>query len=337
MNAAPEHTQHQPYVGYFASIVLAIICADWMATYLVTQAGELLQRQTSAAWQVNIAAGLFLGIVLANPIGTVVSHGSVFFAALRFATGFGIGMAIQISIFTPMAGEGMSNFLFLLMAGLAQPITKLLVQLWSYLNSFDMHPLIRLLNASDRLFFVTLMGVSFAGFSVYVSQPTQILTILGLVLALLVGHVALQESKVDPLDEPEKADHLAWLALVPEDVVVDTGADAVARVKTIAFTLLPGAMLFGGMTRLAVDFLMLVYPDLNVDVSRPMETIQNLGLVAASGLAVILFGMMAVLGFGIFALRLIGHYKHWSHWRLRDTYLRMIRLLYFRPIGQYWS
>jgi len=339
MTAAPEKEPHEPFVGYFASIVLALVCSAWLAGILLDQFSIIAAVELSQTWRVNFTAGLFLGIAAANPVGTFIAKTSRRRAVLRFALGFFAGAWIQALVFTPFAGDGLSNIMFLMLAGSAVPASLFLDWFRDHLEKTN-HALTRrtaryggrLLNISDRLTFVTLMAVSFAGFWAYTTNIAQVLTVLGAVLGGLVLFVARREPHGEFADDPENAEYQAWLALDPEIPVIDPKQDVIDRLKRIATTLLPAAILFGGMTRLALDFLTVVYPDLTLDISKPMEALQNFGIVAVSGLAAVLFGMMAALGLCILILRLVGTLQNWSSGHFQENYIYLVRLMYFRPL-----
>ena len=192
----------------------------------------------------------------------------------------------------------------------------------------------RVLKSSDRLLFVGMMVLSFLMFWAVSANVVQVTVVIATILVGLVTYVARREVDCDYEDDPEDAEYLAWLALDPEIPVEDTKQDALDRVKRITFTLLPGAILFGGMTRLAQKFLGQIYPNLRMDMSQPLEALQNMGIVAVSGLAAVFFGMMAALGLCILILRLVGAVRNWSAAHLRENYVYLTRLMYFRPASR---
>ncbi len=344
MNAAPDKNSPDPFVGYFASIVLALVISNFMAAFMIGQLSELLKADISYAWQVNLAAGLFLGISALNPVGELIGRTSLRRAVIRFVVGFSIGLITQFAVFTPMAGEAMSRFLFLLIVAIALPLSIIISKIQAKLEELNLdlfarprRVLEKVLGASDRLLFISFMALSFTGFWFFVSGPVQLMVVLGTVLAVLVIYVARREVHYDSLDDTERTNHEAWLALFPDETDDDEKFKLTDRLKVIIFTLVPGAVLFGGMTQLAVEFLTLVYPNLGIDLAKPVEAIQSLGIFTASGLAVILFGMAALLGFAIFSLRIVGLMKSWTEEHLRENYIYMIRLMYFRPIQKYWD
>lgn len=345
MHAALQTQSRNRFVGYFGSVGLALISSGWLAGLLVDQFTGTTGRALNDVWQTNIAAGLFLGTAAADPIGALISRTPLLRVWVKFVLGIVAGVAMQVMVFTPFAGDSMSKFLLLLLAGLAVPASILFGWIRSMLERAGFAPvrfvsnlLFRILNWSDRLMFVSLMAVSFVMFGHYTNSIPQILTVLGFVLTVLTYAVARRKYSDDDAVDREEADYLAWLALDPEQPDVSPVQEVASRLKHIAISIVPGAILFAGMTRLTHEFLWYIYPDMSVhiDLQKPLELLQNIAIFTASGLAAILFGMLFALGICMLNLRLVGAVKNWTDAQLRDNYVSIIRLLYFRPIGKYW-
>lgn len=345
MKAATEIQRTDPFAGYFASVALALVLSGWIAGFLVDQFSALTAIQLSPDWRVNIAAGLFLGIAFSNIVGVFAAKGPWARAGIRFVIGFSTGVATQLVIFTPFAGHGMSNFLFLLLAGGVVPLVLLFSHFQNHLDRRGITPgksfiefALVVLNWPLRIQFVVLMGVAFGLFWKFTSDINQVLIVIFCVLVSLTASVALREVEDEAEDENfEETEQRLWLELElePEETVyVSDKAQALAKLRNLFVNLVPGALLFGGMTRLSVDFLMFVYPNIQANLNEPLAMLQTVGIVAVSGLAAVFFGMMAALGFGLGVLQLVGFVKKWSHWHLRENCVHLIRLMYFRPMGQ---
>ncbi len=340
MNAARQNHTQDPFTGYFASVAVALIASVWLAGALVEQVSNLLSAPLGGTWRINIGAGLFLGTAFANPVGALIAKAHLRRSLGRFGIGFVVGFAVQWAIFTPYAGAGMSNYLFLLLAGLAVPTAILTDKMRRFLRARDINlgdrligAALGILNLPERLLFITLMGASFALFWRYAQTPTQLVLALGAVLVVVTTATALRANADDFGEDPEDAEHRAWLDLVPEDDLDHgPGAQLLERLKHLLGGLLPGAVLFGGMTRLAVEYLIAVYPNLHASLSGPQASVQTVAIVAATGLAAVFFGMMAALGVALSVLRLIGRARQWSPAHLRESSVRLIRVMYFRPM-----
>lgn len=337
MKSAKQKYQ-DPFVGYFASVALALLGSGWMAGLIVAPISAHMSEQITQGLTVSIAAGLFLAVAFSNLIGTIIRRASLRAAFIRFVLGFVLGWFIQVSVFTPMAGHGMSNFLFLLVAGAAVPVVYLAQHLRVFLNSHGfaagdtfLQMVLRAFGLSDRAIFVSLMAVSSILFWLFAKNTNELLLGLAAVLAILVTSVSLRKGKVNFEDDPEEAEFQAWLDLEPEEEPGPTD-QAISRFKHVVQVLLPGAVMFGGMIRLAVEFLLYVFPDIHANFAAPMQTAQTIGIIAASGLAVIFFGMLTALGFGLASLQILGRIRNWTPAHLRDKCFYLVRLMYFRPI-----
>ncbi len=332
MKPAKKNYQ-DPFVGYFASVAIALFVSGWLAELLIGQFSGLLPVTAIEGLTINIAAGLFLAIAFSNLIGTAIRRGSLRNSAIRFVLGFCSGMIIQDTVFTPVAGHGMSNFLFLLVAGAAVPVVFAARWLGASMGGHSeswANKTLKVLSASDRVIFVTLMMVSSLLFWMCTNNTNQLLAGLAAVLGILVLSVSLNKGAGEA-DDPEEAELLAWLALEPEDDL-GAGDQMIQRFKYVVQSLLPGAVLFGGMIRLGVDFMVAFFPNIHASFYAPMETAQTLGIIAASGLAVIFFGMLGALGFGLASLQLVGRISKWSPERLHKKSFSLIRLMYLRPL-----
>ncbi|MEE9388437.1 MAG: hypothetical protein V3U96_07490 [Paracoccaceae bacterium] len=344
MPSAPEHPKHEPYIGYFATIVLALISSGWIAGFLVDQFAALVSLAAPAVWKINLAAGLFLGLAAANPVGVLLERRKGRLPLARFVLGFGIGLAVQVLVLTPYVGNAMSNFMLILLASLAVPYN--IFAKWARLKIPVMddvplgrvgHRLAKILHSSDRVIFIVLMSCSFAGFWIYTNTGAQVLVVLGVVLTSLVIYVARKEVDEEYYEDLVEVNHQVWLEMDPEVVESDPVRDAYLRIKRIAFGLLPGAVLFAGVTKLSVYFLTLVYPNISLDMADPETALQGFGILLASGVATLLFGLIAALGTCILVLRVVGAFKRWPASHMRDVYLQIVSLMYFRPIGHYWN
>ncbi len=341
MKAATEIQRTDPFVGYFASVALALVASGWMAGMIVDLFSAASSLSLSVEWRVNIGAGLFLGITFSNIVGATIARSHFRRAGIRFAIGFVLGVVTQFAIFTPFAGHGMSNFLFLLLAGSMVPVVLMVDQIRVFLDKNDIVPaeslanmVIRVLSWPTRFLFVLMMGITFALFWAYASNIGQVLTVLAGVLLMLTLSVSLREvEEEDENENPEELERRIWLALVPEDVVyVGVVDQAAGMLRNLLLNLMPAAVLFGGMIRLAIEFLRVVYPNIQANFSDPLSLMQTAGVVAVSGLAVVFFGMMTALGICLMVLRIIGYVKNWSYGHRRENYVHLIRLMYFRPM-----
>lgn len=342
MTETTENTSHDLLVGYFASVAVALVVSSFLAGALADQLVRFSPAYATPIWHSALAAGLFIAISYCNPVGTYISKGSLSRAVLRLGIGFVAGLALQILFIAPVAGTGMSQIILLLVAGLAVPVAAMFRQIRTLIQGQELVPtervsntLLRVVSWPDRIQFVVLMGISFFLFWRFAETPNQIMWVLaGVLIALTLWVTMRQVPDMYAGTDPEEAERRAWLELDPVDDTSGPVGAIVNRLKTLGHRVLPGAILFAGVTRLAVDFLLVVYPDLSIDIADPVAAAQSIGIVAASGLGVIFFGMMAALGFCLLLTQLIGRIKGWSAAHLRENYVQLIRAMYFRPMDQ---
>lgn len=332
------------YLAYVASVMLALLTSAWLARLLVGQLVRFMPNLTDLAaqsLQVNIAAGLFFGISFANPVGLIIARYSGKIALALLLGGFCFGVVAQNLVFTPLAGDGLSNFVRLMAAATAVPLAMFVKQVSGFLAGRDIvvadklaSAVLRVARWPDRFLFILLMTISFLIFWRYTASTQQVLIALAGVLTVLTGVVATRKTQADETDGEHGADFQEWLDLQPEEEIVTTNlaTDAIGEVKKLARTLLPGAILFGGMTRLAVNVLMSIYPNLQANLSDPSQMLKSLGIVAASGLGVVFFGMLVSLGFSLMLLQMIGRVRNWTRVHLRENCYHLLRTLYFRPM-----
>lgn len=328
------------YLGYFAGVVLALLTSGWLADVFVTQLVKVVALEDANVWRVNIAAGLFFGVSFANPAGILISKTPVKRSLKFLSAGFIFGVVAQSIFFTPIAGAGMSNFLRLLTVGSVVPLSMLANQANNLLRAHGIEPkdaiaerVLAFMQWPDRVLFILLMGVSFAVFWRFTVTTEQVLVALGSVLTVMTVAIALRRPTNDDDDQDVRPDFQAWLDLEPEEPgAISLSENAMKEVRRLVGSMLPGAVLFGGMTRLAVDVLVRVYPNLQANLNDPDRLWQTLGIVAASGLGLVFFGILISLGFSLMLLQLIGRVRNWTNVHLRENCFYLLRTLYFRPM-----
>jgi len=119
----------------------------------------------------------------------------------------------------------------------------------------------------------------------------------------------------------------------PDDVDMTSSQMATARFVELSKTLLPGALLLGGVTQLTARILQQIYPAMDIgSLADPVSAVMAICTIAASGLGVVLFGMVAALGCGLGFLLMIGRATRRSPDHIREGCWRLVRVLCFRPL-----
>jgi hypothetical protein len=339
-----ENSQTGPVFGYFASIAVAFLASGWIAGMVSGPVAGMSDYFSPASWRATIAAGLFVGIVFANPVGAFVARTSAFSSSLvksvlRFFLGLGVGIAMQVIVVAPFAGNGMSHFLFLMLAMLAVPALLCVRKAQAFLTGRGFAParaLARMvswmLDLPDRIVFIILMSGSFTVFWRYAIDPYHLMIGLGAALALLTCWVAFGLRKPQPALNSSQSVQDVWLDLDPEEVAEPSVSQkASATVKRLVRVVLPGAVLLGGVTRLVADVMLRLYPDLAMTARDPVAALRTLGLVATSGLGLILLSMLALLGFSLTLLFVIGRVQSWSARTYRRHGKILVSMMHFRP------
>ena len=334
-----EPLKQNPFAGYFASVVLALFVSNGLGAQAVTLLSGFFRVGDPEAWQGGITAGLFFGLSLANPVGTIQARGSGLRAVGRFMAGVLAGAGLHAGVLLPLAGdEGLAGYLLLLLALVLGPLALLagllraaMARRGISLSRGVANATLRVLNLPDRLLFILLMGTSFTIFWQFANDMGRLLLGIGLVLAAMTASVAIRIAR-DEARRREGAFH-EWLELEPLDPAEETPqVRALKGLRALALSFLPGAVLFGAMTRVAVEILLTIRPGIPAGMNDPAEALRTVGIVAASGLGLVFFGMLAALGFCLGLLMVLGRLRGWPQRFRRESALRLIRLMYFRPM-----
>ena len=340
MNAANKSPARDPFFGYFASVAIALFASAWIAGLIFAPVAELSKHFPPEGWRANIAAGLFMGIIFANPVGVLIAKTSIIRSALRLVLGIVVGMITQITIVAPFAGDGMSHFLFFILAVLAVPAFLLLRQVLNFLFGPEMTPTeafsriaLWVLHLPDRIIFIILMSASFTVFWRYEVDTNHLLIGFAGALVLITSWVAYGLRPAPGAPDPAKTDIEAWLELDPEAVAERLAAEkARTALNRLGRVVLPGAILLGGVTRLSADAMLRLYPSMSVHPGDPSATLRTIGIVAASGLGLIFVGMLVLLAFSLTLLFVIGRLRSWSAHTFRERSRILIAAMQFRSI-----
>jgi len=186
-----------PFSGIFASVVLALVTSNFLANLIEDKIGIYFSFLGNAFWQTNLVAGLFVGIVLADPIGVLTDKRQVSYALARLAIGFLSGILLQTFLITPIAGDGMSMYLFLMLFTMLVPLY--LAANWAQ-NALEERGILlsekvsvvvlRVLSLPDRAVIVLTMALSFAFFWVFSETFATTFVTMAIILAATTFYVA---------------------------------------------------------------------------------------------------------------------------------------------------
>ncbi len=319
-----------PLTGYFSSVMLALLVSHTLASLIVDFAAAHIYLPSVEIWRYNTASGLFLGLVLADPVGAIIDRVPLRNVLIKFVLGFALGVIIQVALVTPFAGEGLSRFLFLFIATILVPVIIFISRLKITLamrgtdlaTEASLHAL-RVLGLSDRALIILLMVSTFAGF--WLLSPDLQTTILCMAAVLAGTTLYVIFVHVDEEDP--------WDGLLPEDTVPVPATQAVReRLAYLGATIFPGAVLLGAAMHLALAVLLDLFPNVMSGFVGPVDTVRTLIIVAATGLGLVFFGMLAALGFGLAFVLLVGRAANWTKTTIRERCLRLVKVMCFRPI-----
>lgn len=332
MSTKKTHEKADPLAGYFSSVMLALLISHIAGSVLIDFVARFINLSAIEIWRYNTASGLFLGLVMADPVGAIISRVPWRNVLIKFLFGFAIGVVIQVTLVTPFAGGGLSRFIFLFIATLLVPVIYSLNRLQSHLATHGSdietelaHYALWLMYWPDRLLIVGIMVLSFAGFWLWSPNAnTTIICMAGVLAATTFYVIRVHVEEEDP-----------WLDLLPEDAE-ETAATQVAweRFSYLAATVFPGAFLLGAAMHVALNVLLVLFPNIAAQLVGPAEALRTVSIVAATGLGIVFFGMLAALGFGLAFVLLIGRIGKWSQAAVRDRCLRLIKVMCFRPINR---
>lgn len=320
-----------PFAGFFGSLLLAFLASNMLASMTAELAFQHLALATSDIWKANLSAGFFVGFVLADPVGMLILKSPLKRAATKFVVGFLIGILMQVMVVMPLAGDGLSRYLLLIFAALLLPVLYCIDKLRIYLEARQIiigdilarHGL-RIMSWSDRGLIVTIMVFSFAVLWFFGSELRHVLIALAVILASTTIYVAFARPE-EPIEDQ-------WFYLGYESAdQAPLQIQAITRLKQIARNLMPGAVLLGGITRIAAEVLLQVFPNMSVGVGGLVQLVNTLAMLVASGLGLVLFGMLCALGFGLGVITLLGKIGNWPGYRMKECNLRLIRVMCFRP------
>ncbi|MBV1867885.1 MAG: hypothetical protein KUG69_08270 [Marinosulfonomonas sp.] len=334
-----ENKTKDIYTGYIASVVMALIASGWIAVWLLLPFSGFLSDSLLLLWRGILASGFFFAISIGDPIGTVMDKSSWRHMLKRFGGGFLFGVAAYLLILAPLAGAGMSTFLQLILVVLYLPARALIQKFTNVIGDHAAGSTDGLATAllsfarwPDRFLFVMFMSVSFAVFWTYTATLQVTLVMLMVWLTLITAVIATRAYSEDELS-PKEADFQAWLALDDADSKAEQPISrAVEELGKIIRVVVPGAVLFGGMTCFAVQALLAWTPEIANSLTETDELARSVGIIAASVLGIVFGTMIMGLVFGLVLLQITAKMLNWSVYHHRENCFHLLRAMRFRPL-----
>ena len=331
---SPELEKQQVYLGYFATILLALVLAGALADFAVDAINP--NSETSAAYASRLVAAIFFAICFANPAAWLIYRSPFRFVVVRAMLGFAFGIAIDRWLIDPYVGEGLARFILILIAACGLPIMfagdfvkKVASRNGTSAAETLARGLLRVLALPDRLLFMLVMLVSFGGFSLYADTLEK--TLLGLAF-IISATTMLVAWRSGPKPQTRRA-HEEWYDLIPEEEAEPAAHhQALDELAKALLAFLPSGAFFGGMTWAAGLLVPKVLPELFARLYDPAQRLEATFQVGLAGLLLVVAGAFVAVGIGMIMLRVIGHYGHWPSEQIRSSWSRMLRTMSFRPI-----
>ena len=334
-----EQENQQICLGYFATIMLALLAATWAGGFAASVLANVAEIPDIEPPRGVITSAMFFAVCFANPVAHAFGRLPMRALCLRASFGLVFGAALQFWFIEPFVGDALSRFALLFVGALGVPLMILrdmldanLIARGTSMRAVSTGIVVRVFSWPDRVLFVCLMMSVFMIFSATAETVEQTLIGLAGIMVIMTAVVAIrsQHEKEDRARSPEFD---AWLDLIPEapdepEPLRELGGG----LRKIGGTFATGAAFFGGLTWLGVVLVPIIHPALVRGSGSDLSTIAVTTFVALTGLAIVFFGALLSAGLAMTLLQIFGHYAHWSKPRIQSARLRMLRTLSFRPM-----
>ncbi len=335
-----EQDDQQIYLGYFATILLALIVAAFAGQASAPWIADFFAFDDVHRTSNYLTSALFFAASAANPVGFVLQDRNPAFLAVRVGLGIVFGLAVHHYLFEPIVGEALTRLAQLLIASLAVPVMILRDHVDAHLREHGSgnakvlaEIVIRVSQWPDRVLFILMMMIAFTTFAMVSASINQ--TLAGILVSMLLMTMVAATRSAKEFSNYDEADtYRAWLEHMPDqNPALEPMDEARAEVARVLKSLGPGATFFGGLTWLARDVMPLVHPEIWNGLTD-MSKAEISGLIAMTGLGVVMFGALVAVVIGIVALQIVGHYARWPRERRVYTAFWLLRAMSFRPMSR---
>ena len=339
-----EQLNQQVYLGYFATLMLALLmsasAASSLAPWLIMRFAEFDHPRIEG----QLTSGLFFAICFANPVGVWIKNSSAKRMVARAIVGMVFGGALHCLVLEPMVGDALLRFSLLLVGALGVPVLMGFDKWCQYRYGCGTTSAgekaarfaVRLFRWPERALFVVLMLATFLVFLSLTDTPAQSLVGLVVLLLLMTGLVAYRSSLESSERRANTSDFQAWLDLLPEEAAQETeiAQELRRRANRFAFTIFPGAAFIGGVMGAAVSLVPVVHPEIEGQLAARTEALEATYVIAATGFGLIVLGMVFSVLLSMLILRVIGHYARWQNDQVRSAMYRLMRTVSLRPVNR---
>lgn len=335
-----ENLNQQVYLGYFTSLLPALLLAVTCADVTVQLAIEAFSLEPSATLQSRLSTAIFIGLCLGNPVAVWLRDGSALWMAMRVLAGMAIGAVANDFLLLPLVGDGLLRFALLSLGALGVPILMLSDWVLAVRGRRAADELLvctvspkRLARWPARLMFIFVAVATSAGF--WVLAPTVDATFYGFFAILAVVTVVIATRKPENgTAEAEVDDDMTALfdAIPGSKDPVRQAEMAEKEMRALFLSFLPGAIFLGAIVALAMRMAIAVSPQL-VDLvhfaNNPMETTM---VTALAGLILLAIGGAVSVGLAWTFLNVFGRFAKWHQSQYASARDRLIRMISMRPM-----
>lgn len=339
-----EQLNEQVYLGYFATLMLALLLSASAASSLAPWLSMRFAEFDHHGVEGQVTSAIFFAICFANPIGVWIRASSAKSMMLRAAVGLILGGQLHCYVLEPIVGDPLLRFSLLLIGSLGVPVLMALDFIRAWRNTSEssaaseraVRIAVRLFRWHERALFIVVMIGAFAAFVAYSDTPLQSLVALIILLSLMTGLVAFRSARESEERRANTEDFQAWLDLLPESEPDEPNLrDELGwRAARFAFTIFPGAAFVGGVMGFAVSLAPVLQPVQGERLSIRSDALEASYLMAATGIGLVIAGLLVSVLISAIILRIIAHYAQWERDQTRSAFFRLMRTLSFRPINR---
>lgn len=126
--------------GFLGDLVLAMLASFWGVWLLEIFVFTRFEFSLGANTGLALRAGLFVGVMFADPVGAILNKDHFGRVLLRALAGCALGAALQYFVVTPLAGNRVSLFVFLALSIVYLPLMLLFSAATTFLEKKGIRP-----------------------------------------------------------------------------------------------------------------------------------------------------------------------------------------------------
>ena len=337
----PGQTDQNVYIGYFATVFLALMVANGLSDGLV-QTGWAARYVPALMADPNVTtAMIFFGICFANPAAILIVGSKVGRSLVWLGFGLGFGALYQQFVITPFVGEALARFALLFTAAAGIPVMMARDRLTTATNGrfgarYQQFGALfyKAVHLPPRLWFVG-VGLSTFALALLVDATPSFAIATTLALAVWLGLVAFVQGR--KAQAAARSRRKPNLDLWDDEAQSRAKAERVAHEKALAVLRRqtgPGGAMFGMILWLAYGaapdysgWLAALLADNGINVSARLLDIG----VALAGTFV---GLVAAFWVSVNVLRGLGIMFNWRKSQIKMARNSLAQMMFMRLLWQ---